>query len=137
MGTWGHRSFENDGALDWVAELEVDGVDAIRDALTAITDSGGGEYIDVDDACFAVAAAEVVAAARGHGPEGLPDEIVDWLDDSASSVTVPDAVLARKAVARVRENSELQELWGENGSENDWDREMASLLARLAAAAAA
>jgi len=92
---------------------------------------------DVDDACFAVAAAEVVAAARGHGPEGLPDEIVDWLDDSASSVTVPDAVLARKAVARVRENSELQELWGENGSENDWDREMASLLARLAAAAAA
>ncbi len=131
MGAWGHGSFENDGACDWIAELEADGIEAIREALQP----RAHEYIEVDDASNAIAAAEIVAAARGHGADDLPEEVSAWLEANASSITDDDVALARKVVARVREGSELQELWAENGPENEWERGTASLLKRLARSA--
>ena len=128
MGAWGHGSFENDGACDWLAELEADGIEAIREALQP----RAHEYIEVDDASNAIAAAEIVAAARGHGADDLPEEVTAWIEANASSITDQDVALARKAVARVREGSELQELWAENGPDNEWERGTASLLERLA-----
>lgn len=128
MGIWGHGSFENDGALDWLAKLEADGIEAIREALQPNTD----QYIEVDDASYVIAAAEVVATVRGHGAEDLPDKITAWIESNVSSIADEDVALARKAVARIRESSELQELWADHGPENAWERYTANLLDRLA-----
>jgi hypothetical protein len=135
MGAWGPCSFENDGALDWVAELGPGGLEAIRGALKAVVQAGAHTYIDVDDANFAIAAAEVIAAARGPRPEGLPDDVVGWLEENGGRITTRDVALALKAVARVRASSELQELWAGHGPDNEWDRQVANLLARLAVVA--
>lgn len=132
MGTWGHRSFDNDGAVDWVQELENEGIAAIRHALGAVARAKASADIDVDDAQFAIAAAEVVAAARGHAGKGLPDVVHDWLDADMAAITARDAARAHKAVVRVRDKSELAELWAEHGAENPWQSEVGRLLARLA-----
>ena len=134
MGTWGHRSFQNDGALDWLRDLEAKGIVAIRHALRRVARAKPTEYIDVDDAQPAIAAAEVVAAARGHGIAKLPVEVTEWLDASATKVAAVDAALACKAVTRALVKSELQELW--NG-DRAWKRAVDNLLGRLAATSAA
>jgi hypothetical protein len=36
VGTWGAQRFDNDDALDWLAELETDGEAAIRAALEPV-----------------------------------------------------------------------------------------------------
>ncbi len=60
MGTWGALPFENDAALDWLADLERRGTVAIDEALGDVT---GREAADSDEASEAVAAAATVAAA--------------------------------------------------------------------------
>jgi hypothetical protein len=129
MGAWGHRSFDNDSALDWLGELS--GIAKLRRAFTTVTQAEPKQYIDVDDASAAIAAAELIAAARGHTMKGLPDTAADWLADHANKVTTRDAQLARAAIVRVQKSSELQELWAENGVKNPWQREIAKLLERL------
>ena len=129
MGTWGARSFENDAALDWLSELEAYGIAAIRNTLEAVT--GAIAYVDADEAQFAVAAAEVVAAARGNGGDELPEEVGVWINAHAAKVSGQDAVLARNAATRVRDSSELQELWDDNGPDNDWKHHIGGLIVRL------
>lgn len=46
MGAWGYGSFENDDALDWLAELE--DVSQLEEALDAVI-TNGGEYIETGD----------------------------------------------------------------------------------------
>lgn len=130
MGAWGHRSFENDGALDWIAELSGGKAGALTRTLERIVNRR--QVADVDDASAAIAAAEVVAAARGHACKGLPDQVELWLDANATKVTQRHGVLARTAVLRVQSASELQQLWAEGGTaKNPWTRELDKLLARL------
>ncbi|HEY4178242.1 MAG TPA: DUF4259 domain-containing protein [Kofleriaceae bacterium] len=129
MGAWGPRSFENDNALDWLGELA--GIRSVRTTLTRALKAKG--YLDVDDACAAIAAAEVVAAARGHAEKGAPPEIVEWVGLSGDRITPADATLATKAIARVQKDSELQQLWADGGKKNPWTGEVTKLLKRLAA----
>lgn len=114
MGAWGYNSFENDAAGDWVGDL-VDGGDgaAIEEALAAVIEAGD-EYLEAPECSAAIAAAEVVAALHGHAAADLPDEVTTWLTGRER----PDATLlerARIAVDAVRNGSELQELWEEQG----------------------
>jgi hypothetical protein len=128
MGTWGHGNFDNDGAHDWLDELHDKGVAAIRSVLGRVARA---KYSDVDDAQAALAAAEVVAAARGNPRPGRqPDLLAVWVDDQGSEIEDAHAVLAAKAVARVRDGSELRELWDGNVK---WAREIEKLIARLGA----
>ncbi|NVB79031.1 MAG: DUF4259 domain-containing protein [Kofleriaceae bacterium] len=130
MGTWGHGNFDNDGAHDWLDELHDKGVAAIRSVLGRVARA---KYSDVDDAQAALAAAEVVAAARGNPRPGRqPDLLAVWVDDHSSEIVDAHAELAAKAVARVRESSELRELWD---AEAKWVREIEKLIARLGAKA--
>lgn len=131
MGAWGPRSFDNDSAQDWLAEL--DGIRSLRRTLERVIKAKPKAYIDVDDASAVIAAGEVIAAARGHGPKGAPDELAEWLDGHGAKITAADAKLAAKAIARVQKGSELQQLWADHGKANPWTREVAKLLRRLAA----
>jgi hypothetical protein len=72
MGAWGAGAFDNDDALDWLSEL----VDSPDFALgRAVLDVTALEYLEAPEGSAALAAAEVVAAARGHPAALLPDEV--------------------------------------------------------------
>ncbi|ACU35545.1 DUF4259 domain-containing protein [Actinosynnema pretiosum subsp. pretiosum] len=108
MGAWGTGVFENDGALDLLAVLrdadpeERSGV--LREALEAAADES--DYLENPEAQSALAAAAVVAAARGG-------EVVR----NGAEVPEPDTALialAGRALDRiVAEESEWRELWEE------------------------
>jgi Domain of unknown function (DUF4259) len=119
MGAWDIGPFDNDGAADWAGELD----DAepeqrpalVRAALAEAADEV--DYLRVEVAEVAVAAAAVLAATRPGGPvfeSGFApkllfvDEPLDLSDD-----LVP---LALRALDRVvADESEWRELWEESG----------------------
>jgi hypothetical protein len=120
MGSWGHGTFDNDTAMDWVVQLTVaKNASFLRESL----DDG----VDED----ALAAAEVVAALRGRPVEDLPDDVSEWI--RLHPVTVTDDLLraARDAVARVKDDSELKELWEESTWLESWYEAVDDLLRRL------
>lgn len=129
MGAWGAGVFDNDAALDWLDELLSAGADGIEATLAAIPEED--QYIEAGSASQALAAAETVAAARGHAMADLPAEIRIWLEEHAATVT-PDLVpLAAEAVRRVKASSELSELWEEGEGAAEWHAAVDDLLARL------
>jgi hypothetical protein len=130
MGAWGAGSFENDDAMDWVVGLAEGSGDAVlRDALTPIATTDD-RYLEAPDCSIAVAAAEAVAAARGHANASLPDEVVGWVRKKPE-VTGELVALARSAVDRIAAKSELRDLWDESDSAETWRAAMTDLRARL------
>jgi hypothetical protein len=131
MGAWGYGSFENDDALDWLHALEgTRDETVVRTALANVAGAAADDYVQAPEAACAVAAAEVVAAAAGAPAPNLPDEVPEWLAEGAATVPPEWSELARHSVMRVREKSELRELWDEAGARG-WLESTADLLERL------
>jgi len=132
MGAWGEKAFENDSALDWLAELEAGGLPALRAALSTVAQTEEGEYLDADAGARAIAAAEIVAAALGRGSERVPSQVAAWLEANAGAIDADDLALARNAVERVLvANSELRGLWDDSGLITPWHADVGVLLTRL------
>jgi hypothetical protein len=131
MGAWGHGSFENDSALDWVEHaFKPGGAAAVEAALRFAAESAEDAYLDVDEASAAVAAAELVAAARDGDLSKLGSARNYFAAQQQSLASAHLLPLARRALERVLRKSELQELWSE-GQDKSWLNEMTNLLARL------
>lgn len=130
MGAWGHTSFDNDSALDWLGDL--DDPAQVAETLDEVGGLDEDEYLEVDEASAALVAAELVAAALGQGDDRLNDDARAWLGRHRASVVGVGAARARKAVERVFANSELRELWDENGDDTEWHADVRGLLGRLA-----
>ena len=138
MGAWGTGNFENDTAMDWVGELQEGGdADRVEQALKRVTDPDSAEYLDADESCEALAAAEVVAIAMGHPPAVDPpdqetiDTLRTWaIDHPQVGVLAP---IARRAIDRVAQpGSELRELWFEDEDDGGaWTKALDDLRARL------
>ena len=129
MGAWGHNTFDNDDALDWVGDLEDSGRGAIDDALRAVTDDAE-DYIESPDCCNALAAAETVAAMKGNPSPDLPEEVAGWVQDQ--DAPADDLVAkAKQAVDVVAKESELKELWQESNSYEQWQASIKELKSRL------
>jgi hypothetical protein len=129
MGAWGLQSFENDDALDWLAEL-ADSADlsVLKAALEFEED-----YIEAPEACNALAAAEVVLALLGKPRVGLPKEAREWVAQNPLDAK-PLVNLAIHALTLVLgENSELKELREESDKLDLWQRDVHDLLSRLKA----
>lgn len=125
MGAWGARAFENDGALDWVWELEAaEDESVLRSALSA-------DVSEAPEAEIALAAAEVVAAALGRPAGGLPEEVTAWVAAHGDLVGEELQGLAQRAVAAAAAGGELRELWNEAG-DPEWDAAVGDLQARIA-----
>lgn len=130
MGTWGPGSFENDDASDWLAELAFeDDTDFVEETLQDVADADG--YIEAPECQQAIAAAEAVAALNGSPAREVPKEIADWADNLGEAPDEALVALAVRAVERVRNDSELKELWME-GDFMEWYEAMDDLLSRLA-----
>jgi hypothetical protein len=136
MGAWGAKAFENDSALDWLVELEAEGVEGLRDLLARVAETDEEEYLDVDDGAPAIAAAEIVAAATGCGRDRVPPAVLAWLDANEAELVEEDVSLAGRAVERVvAASSELRELWEDAGPDSPWHADVRVLLTRLGSSA--
>jgi hypothetical protein len=132
MGTWGVRAFENDSANDWSGALTgASDFAAIDAAIKSVVKSKAGSSIELDDAIEAVAAAEIIASARGQNSVALPSHIANWLAEQDYQPTDDIAARAAQAVERIAEESELREQWEAKSS---WLKEMSGLAERLRAA---
>ena len=131
MGAWGPGVFENDDASDWVWELEDDSDGAIlAEALGVVLDLPADEQVESPESSNALAAAEIIASARGDRSPKLPTEAVAWLDAHSSAVDDRLRSLALAAVARIATDSELKDLWNEAG-DPAWSEAVTALQARL------
>ena len=132
MGAWGAGNFENDDAMDFLAELSPVGcAPRLAEVFEGVISAGGqGEEIDATDACRVLAGAELIAAARGHAGEDLPDDaraLLETLKTPASELST----VAVSAVSYVLLSSELLELWAESDDPGEWNEAVTDLINRL------
>ena len=81
---------------------------------------------------YRLAAAEVVAAAKGKPSSDLPDEIRTWLEkqDHLDKFKKLDK-RAAKAAKKVQAKSELRDQWEESDDWHNWQMAVEGLLKRL------
>ncbi len=94
---------------------------------------GDADYLDLDTACEAIAAAELSASCAGHAPDRLPDGVRRWVEGHPHRPHDSEIDQAILAVQRVRAESELRELWDEDvdGRTDRWLGAIDDLIARL------
>ena len=131
MGAWGHGSFDNDDAQDWLFELteSADG-QALEAAVTAVDSD---EYLEATECNIALAAAEIVAAIHLGDDENLPEEVRAWVEENDIGVSTEQVSAAAVAVAKIRLDSELQELWEDSEEYDAWVALVSNLEANLMA----
>jgi hypothetical protein len=126
MGAWGLLFDENDDAADWLADF-ADAPDwSIVDAALVLDE----EYIEAPEASNALAAAEIIAAAKGNASPRLDAEIRDWARSQAGEAATR-AAKAIEALSRIRDASELSELWEETDEFADWKTSVDETISRL------
>ena len=132
MGAWGYGPFENDDALDWLGELvAAKNWRPVEAALAAVAGDDARE-LGSRECSAALAACEMVAAKLGRPLPGLPSEASGWL----ATVGAPDTALpdvAREAIAAIRRESELRDLWEETDDFAAWCDGLEDLKIRLRA----
>jgi len=131
MGAWGTGTFENDVALDFSGDIagSNDGVLLIRHQLEATCAPG---QVDAPAAEASLAAAEVIAAARGFAHPGLPPLLHQWVETRAPGFSEADGRLALAACRRVESGSELRDLWFESPEDGEaWVKVVEELRGRL------
>ena len=130
MGGWGTGSFENDDAQNFLGQLKSFGLDDLRQILARAADKP--DYMEAPESSVAVAAAEVIAALKGAPSRAVPHETEEWVGSAQGGSTPELNELARRAVNRVRINSELKDLWLEAEGLNEWSAGLRDLEQRLA-----
>lgn len=135
MGTWGTGIFDNDSACDWAQDLaESSDLSVIEAALDGVLEAGS-EYLEVDEATEALAAAEAIARLQGNW--GVQDAYTERVDAWVKKTKlVPTPGLAQKAVRAIERvllpPSELLELWEEAGDHFDeWRATVDDLRSRI------
>jgi len=131
-GSWDVGSFDNDAALDWVNDLERTSDTAFLSTTLRQVHSNA-KFIDDDTCSSALAAAEVVAAARGRPAKSLPAEVGDWLKRVQPKVGAELLASARSAVETCRDDeaSDLRHLLQDSDYMKQWLDATADLLSRL------
>lgn len=107
--------FENDDAIEWLEGFETDGPRAIDEALNTVGELEAGEYVDGQMAAYALAAAELVSAAREGDDSRLPPSLADSMEEHRDAINEGSfAKIALKAVTRILKRSELKDQWDDD-----------------------
>jgi hypothetical protein len=131
MGAWGINTFENDDAADWIGEFcDEPDKELLVEAFDAVNDIGD-DYLEAPESSAALAAAEVIAALLGKPSANLTDETKECVGKLKFKPNEKLLSAARKAVERVKTNSELKELWDESDDAAQWQATVEDLAARL------
>ncbi|WP_145410715.1 DUF4259 domain-containing protein [Paenibacillus xylanexedens] len=134
MGAWGTGIFENDDVLDWKADLlDSDDIELIEETIEEVLEE---EYIESDLASNALGAIEILAALQGKpGKEILniqsnTEDLYEWID--AHKGKGKNLISkAKRAIKKIKKDSELQELWEESGEYSSWLNTLNDLESRL------
>ncbi|SKA92983.1 protein of unknown function [Prosthecobacter debontii] len=141
MGAWGIKTFENDGALDWLGDFR----DAPSEAKFRQTFApqppkgflsklfGGGSSasppeLDGEDV---LAAAEILATLRGHPAVDAMEDLADLPD---IKVTDEIVALAIQAIDSVMTSSDLKDCWEDTDDFESWVETVKDIRARLSRA---
>jgi len=128
---WGAGIFQDDLVTDFAAQIaESNDLAVLRRALADAGQARG--HLLYEFAVRALIAAEVLAALGGRPTKALPPELQDWIRGYRGEA-IPDALwpLSRAAVERVREDSEISELWARSDDIGRWLGKVDDLLGRL------
>lgn len=141
MGAWGIKHFENDGALDWLADFmeapsESKLLDAFSTKPTTIQPGLLGELLGRKpealpgelDGEEVLAAAEVVATILGRPDSENPGKLDNLPQFQLDSNTPKRAVAA---IDEMMENSNLKDCWEETDDFTSWRAEVDDLRSRL------
>ena len=130
MGTWGTRNFENDGSQDWIFEM-MDAKDGgmIADTLQFTLNKDG--HLDSSECEDALAAAEAVAALSGRPSEDFPEDPLERLDSLNVLATLALRKLATQVVEKIKQGSEMKDLWAEGNQLEAWYGVLDDLIKRL------
>ncbi|HTR83574.1 MAG TPA: DUF4259 domain-containing protein [Reyranella sp.] len=134
--TWGAGIFQDDLASGFVGDIaQAPDLSLLRVALSRAGQAVG--HLLYEPAIYALIAAEVLASVGGRPPKILPPELARWVADHRED-RVPPALwpMAADAVERVKQDSELSELWARSDAEGKWLSKVDDLLERLKAASA-
>ncbi|MDA1362852.1 DUF4259 domain-containing protein [Glycomyces luteolus] len=118
MGAWGYGPFENDAALDCVADLADADPGAVKSGLLgAMREATGSEdYLENPEADAAVAAAVLVAARLGADPgSGSAEALLASHPFEADGELRLEALRVFDRVTDPREN-EWHDLWTDAGA---------------------
>jgi hypothetical protein len=132
MGFWGIGAFENDAAADFAAEVaDKKQPSRVRSKLHQVLKARNGDLEDWP-AAEGVAAAEIVAAARGYPPAKFDEALLRWASKCKTAGSDSLAELATKAVERIKTDSDLAESIGEGRNARRWKTMLQELQQRLA-----
>lgn len=132
MGDWDVGAFENDTAREWLIELvSGESTSAILRAIVNVAKLPATDYLQAPECEIAVAAAELVVAARGKPSSQLPQEAATWLSNRKFVAGKEVVAMALKVLRRIEENSELKEVWADTNSASEWKRSISDLKHRL------
>lgn len=129
MSGWGTGSFENDDAQNFLATLHLKTPDDLQQILAAAADAS--DSLEAAQSGVVIAAAEIVATAKGAPPRTVPPQIAEWVGKIPGAPSAQMNELAQRAVNKVRTNSELKDLWQEAEGLNEWSAELHELEGRL------
>lgn len=130
MPGWGTGSFENEDAQNFLKSLASIQPEEIKRLLSVAADEA--DYSNTSESSVVIVAAEMVASAKGAPPKSMPNEISDWMGKVEGAPSGELIDLARRAVHKVRLNSELKDLWQEADGLNEWSAVLRELEERLA-----
>lgn len=128
---WGAGIFQDDLATDFAVEIaQSDGFDVLWRALSHAGQASG--HLHYEFAVHALIAAEVLAALGGRPTATLPSDLAAWIAGQAAQ-EIPEGLwsLSRSAIQRVKEDSELAELWARSAELGRWIGKVDDLLDRL------
>lgn len=132
MGDWDVSAFGNDTAKDWLAELtRGESTAAIFRAIVNVAKLPTEDYLQAPECETAVAASELVVAARGKGSPHVPKEVMEWITQRKFVAGKEVVAMALNVLRRIEENSELKDLWADTDSSKDWKKAIADLQNRL------
>ncbi|KAB1652962.1 DUF4259 domain-containing protein [Pseudoclavibacter chungangensis] len=119
MGAWGTKPFENDGALDLLAEIR-HGDFSFDGIAWAFEDP---DYLEIDGGQIAVALAALVRITRGDADVATSEFVPEDLGAFASLLTPERIAWIQRQLDRTLaggDASELYELWEETGDFEEW-----------------
>jgi len=116
MGVWGSGAFDNDTAYNWSSDLtEAGDLSLVENTLSSVEEAEEDE-LDLDLACEAIAACEVVARLQGRGRTCSSSADLDrWIRAHAfkstpslirSATTVLDRVVTASELVTLRDSAQ-------------------------------
>jgi hypothetical protein len=129
MGAWGPGNFDNDAVRDWFADLR--DWPSVGSALTDVLHAPPVAYVSADACSIALGAAEIVAACLGR-PGRVPEKPLEWANAHRAECDEETRRLAEACARKIETDSELQKLFDEGGTYDEWHSEVRDLIQRLA-----